>query len=525
MQKLSLGLVLQLALALAAALALPREARADGLEQVRARGALVWGGDQEGGGPYVYPKDGAPDQVTGFEVELADLIAAELGVTARFFQGNWDKLPDLARAGQIDLVLNGYELTPERLAVMEATKPYYVYGLQLVVKRGSPLDGWDALGRAKKPKVGVLGGSAAEVLVNERLGAGAAISYDGNTDAMSHVVTGRLDATVQDTPIVAFYAPRFPALVPVDAPQAEGSYVMYAKKGEVTLVAAVDAALMKLHGSGRLERLYRTYGLWNAQQERLAQHLGPAPATPAPAPSAAGAPLPGPEPPPPIRASERLRGLAVVSAYSGTLLSAAGVTVLLSVVSFPLAVAVGLAVALGRLYGPRWLARALSVYVEILRGTPLMLQLYFLFFFLPELGVELPAYATAIVGLAVNYSAYESEIYRAGLQAVPPGQMEAAVSLGMTRTQALRFIVVPQATRLVIPPVVNDFIALFKDTSVCSVVTVVELTKRYSILNMSTQATIELTLMTGLFYLAMSWPLGHLSRKLERRLGARPITT
>jgi polar amino acid transport system substrate-binding protein len=156
--------------------------------------------------------------------------------------------------------------------------------------------------------------------------------------------------------------------------------------------------------------------------------------------------------------------------------------------------------------------------VEFLRGTPLMLQLYFVFFLLPELGLNIPAFACAIVGLAINYSAYESEIYRAGLQAVPKGQMEAALSLGMSRATALRRIVVPQAARIVVPPVVNDFIALFKDTSVCSVVTIIELTKRFSVLSQSTQATIELMCLTGLLYLLMSYPLSLVSRRLEQRL-------
>jgi polar amino acid transport system substrate-binding protein len=512
-------------LVMVAGLVAPRSARADLLDTVRSRGTLIWGADQEGGGPYVYPRDDAPEVVTGFEVELADLIARELGVKARFFQGNWDKLPDLARTGQIDVVLNGYERTPEREAVLEATKPYYVYGLQLLVKRGSAFTDLDALAEKATARVGVLGGSAAESLVTERLGAKAVVSYDGNTDAMREVETGKLDATIQDTPIVAFYSPRFPALVPAGKPMAEGHYVLYVKKGERRLAEAIDRALVALLASGELERLYTRYGLWNPQQEQLFSLLGVAPARPAPAPSAsASSDPPQPIVSEPIRAAERPRGLAVLSAYGGTLLGAAGITILLSVVSFPIAVAVGLLVALGRLYGPRWLARPLAAYVEILRGTPLMLQLYFLFFFLPELGVTVPAYATAIIGLSVNYSAYESEIYRAGLQAVPPGQMEAALALGMSRLQALRHVVVPQATRTVIPPVVNDFIALFKDTSVCSVVTVVELTKRYSILNMSTQATVELTLATGLLYLAMSLPLGILSRRLEARLGLKAIT-
>jgi polar amino acid transport system substrate-binding protein len=197
-------------------------------------------------------------------------------------------------------------------------------------------------------------------------------------------------------------------------------------------------------------------------------------------------------------------------------------TVILSVLSFPIAIAVGLLVAIGRLYGPRVLRVPLAFYVEFLRGTPLMLQLYFVFFFLPEIGITIPAFWTAITGLAINYSAYESEIYRAGLQAIPKGQMEAALSLGMSRPVAIRRILVPQAFRLVIPPVVNDFIALFKDTSVCSVVTLVELTKRFSVLSLSTQATIELMLMTGFLYLAMSYPMSVVSRRVEKHLGLEP---
>jgi polar amino acid transport system substrate-binding protein len=176
-------------------------------------------------------------------------------------------------------------------------------------------------------------------------------------------------------------------------------------------------------------------------------------------------------------------------------------------------------IALGRLYGRAWLRLPLTGYVEFLRGTPVMLQLYFIFFFLPEVGVKIPAIWTAILGLALNYSAYESEIYRAGLQAIPKGQMEAALALGMSRVLALRRIIVPQAVRIVIPPVVNDFIALFKDTSVCSVVTIVELTKRFSVLSMSTQATVELMGMTALLYLMMSYPMSIVSRHIESRLG------
>ena len=200
------------------------------------------------------------------------------------------------------------------------------------------------------------------------------------------------------------------------------------------------------------------------------------------------------------------------------LLSSAGMTVLLSCVAFPLAVAVGLAVAIGRLHGPAWLRPLLTGYVEVLRGTPLMLQLYAIFFLLPKIGLALPALAAAIIGLALNYSAYESEIYRAGLKAVPLGQFEAALSLGLTKWQALRHVLVPQAVRIVMPPVTSDFIALFKDTSVCSAITVIELTKRYSVLALSTGRIVELAVVTAVLYLCMSWPLALLSRWFESRL-------
>jgi len=140
-----------------------------------------------------------------------------------------------------------------------------------------------------------------------------------------------------------------------------------------------------------------------------------------------------------------------------------------------------------------------------------------------EIGLKIHAFWAAIIGLAINYSAYEAEIYRAGLQAIPKGQMEAALALGMTRWLALRRVIIPQATRIVIPPVTNDFIALFKDTAVCSVITVVELSKEYYIHARSTGAVVELGIMTALLYLAMSYPLSVFTSYMERRLRREKI--
>lgn len=494
---------------------------------------LRWGADQEGGAPFLYGDPVDITRMTGFEVDLAAELQREIGRPIEFRQAQWDLLPSMLLAGKIDLVMNGYERTPDRLAVMDASLPYYVYALQLLVNDQGPIDSWDRLKQGQADgspwRLGALTGSAAEDYLREFQRQGGAItyaSYDGVTDAMREVETGKLDATLQDTPVASFYSRDFPRLRPVGAPVAPGHYVIYVRRGEETLLRAINRAIVSVHRDGTLRRVCERYGIWTAEQgslaaiidqaeffgvvasnasaERVDQAAGQAASQAADAPAETSAGIPD---------------VAKLLGYAQLLGGAALLTISLAVVSFPLAVAIGVLVAVGRLYGTPWLRRPLGWYVEFLRGTPLMLQLYFIFYLLPEVGINIPAIPTAILGLAINYSAYESEIYRSGLQAVPKGQWEAALSLGMSRAQTLRRIVLPQAFKVVIPPVVNDFIALFKDTSVCSVVTIVELTKRFSILSRSNVADLVILMgFTALLYLAMSYPMSVLARRIERRL-------
>ena len=513
-----------LAICLLAGAALPCNGFADDLAEIRRTGRMLWGGDQEGGGPYVFPKENDPSGVTGFEVDLANRIGEYLKVKAEFTQGQWDKMPDMLRTGKIQAILNGYEFTPERAEIMDATIPYYVYALQLMARKDNTrINSWtDLRGRAggAKVKIGVLDGSAAEAYTRKFCGDSCdVVAYDGNTDTMREVETGKLGATVEDTPIASFYASRFPSLRRVGEPVQEGYYVIYVKKGEAALLRALNEAIILMARNGDLERIYRKYGIWDAQQTELASIMANARFygySNAAAAKIEQNQMPTEES---VTLGARKHGWQVVQEYGGILVESAGMTVVLSFLSFPMAILLGLMIAIGRLYGRPWLRVPLTAYVEFLRGTPVMLQLYFIFFFLPEIGVQVPAFWTGVLGLAINYSAYESEIYRAGLQAIPKGQMEAALSLGMSRGLALRRIIVPQAVRIVIPPVVNDFIALFKDTSVCSVVTIVELTKRFSVLSMSSQATVELMAMTAALYLMMSYPMSLAARHLETRMG------
>ena len=368
----------------------------------------------------------------------------------------------------------------------------------MLARRDGALDTFDKLaapGPEGRWRVGVLTGSAAESVMRSRADLEVdVVGYDGTIDSLEQVAGGVLDAAVMDDCIFTFYADRFSRLRTVGRPFAGGCYTILTARDTPRLSEAIDAALGRLVANGRLKALYDRWDLAGRQQILLLRDAAEIPVA-------------------------RRKSLGELCRDTlPLLLTSAGMTVLLSCLSFPLAVGIGLAVAVGRMYGPAWLRPFLAAYVEVLRGTPLMLQLYAIFFLLPKIGLALPALVAAVMGLALNYSAYESEIYRAGLKAVPLGQFEASLSLGLSKWQALRHVLVPQAVRIVMPPVTSDFIALFKDTSVCSAITVIELTKRYSVLALSTGRIVELAVVTALLYLCMSWPLALLSRWFERRL-------
>ena len=318
-----------------------------------------------------------------------------------------------------------------------------------------------------------------------------------------------MDASVQDNPAAIYYlnednGKHLKQVGDGRKPSSFPFYVILTKRNDNALRAAIDKALAKAIKDGTLEKIYRKYSIWNDDQERLAYWSEqPWPPT-ADRPEAAG------QTTAPVDWSDVGKLFA----------KAASRTIMLAVCSFPFALLIGLVLAVARVYGPLWLRAPCTAYVEVLRGTPLLLQLWVIFYLLPRIAdLNLEPMVAGIIGLAINYSAYESEIFRAGLQAVPKGQMEAALALGISPFLAIRKIIVPQAVRIVIPPVTNDFIALFKDTSVCSVILITELTRQYNVLyNNHREYIIAFAAMTAGIYLMMSYPLSLAARYLERSL-------
>lgn len=464
----------------------------DTLADIRTRGELRWGADAEGGAPYVYPDPQKPEQLIGFENDLADALAAKLGVKARMVQNQWDQLIPALERGNFDIILNGLELTAANQRRITMSQPYYVYAEQIVTRKDTT--DLTKLELLKGRVVGVLSSTVAQRLVQAMGGVDLRI-YPGNVESLRDLKARRIDAVVLDLPIALFYARPDPDLQFSGEPFALGYYGIGVRQGDLKLLSAINQALADFGRDGTLERIDRRYGLWDERQARLKEYR-----------------------PERVAASQPVSTLREWPKYLPLLLRGAAVTVELSVLAMALAVVVGLVVVLLRLYAIapiRWLAKA---YVEVIRGTPLLIQLFLIYYGLPEIGIRLNPFLAGIVGLGLNYAASESENYRAGIQSIPRGQTEAAQALGMSRWQTLRHVVLPQALRMVIPPVTNDFIAMFKDSSIVSVITMVELTKVYGMLAMSTYDYIGLGLMTAGIYFALSYPASILADRLEKSL-------
>lgn len=193
-------------------------------------------------------------------------------------------------------------------------------------------------------------------------------------------------------------------------------------------------------------------------------------------------------------------------------------TVPLTLITFVLGIVLGLSVALARLYGPAPLVMLVRFYVWLIRGTPLLVQLFLIFYGLPSAGIVLDAFTAAVIGFTLNIGAYSSEIIRATLAAIPKGQWEAAYSIGMNWPQVMWRVILPQAARIAVPPLSNTFISLVKDTSLAAAVTVPELFQAAQQLASVTYEPLILYIETALIYLMFSSVLSTLQDRLEQRL-------
>ncbi|MFM8535977.1 MAG: ABC transporter substrate-binding protein/permease [Acidimicrobiia bacterium] len=460
---------------------------------------LRWGGDAEGGAPFVEADPRDPAKLVGFDVEIAELIAGRLGRTPQFLQIQFTSLDQSAKRGDFDIGLSGIEDIPARRQSLAASVPYYEFREVLTVRERDRTV-YRTLADLKGRRVATLGGTLAyDLLLEAEKSHGiTAVSYDDDVHPYSDLALGRVDGVVLDNVLADRAMRRNTGLVTHPDALAIGSYIVITAPDNIALRDQVDRILTDAMRDGTLERIFRKWNVWNDDQPGLyARVTGAGVAEPTPPTAPASAP-------------------ALTWRYVPSLFRAAGMTLVLSCAAMALAVALGVAIAIGRVYGDPFTRALLTVYVEVMRGTPVLLQLFVIYYGLASV-IRLPAFLAALLGLGLNYAAYESEIYRSALLAVPRGQLEAARILGFTRMQALRLIRAPQAFRLALAPMTNDFVALLKDSSLVSMLTVVELTKQTQIFATNLGSWVIPGILCALLYLLMSLPLGYLARRLEER--------
>lgn len=464
---------------------------------------LRWGGDAEGGAPFVEADPDEPTRVEGFDVEVAEAIADGLGRRPQFVQVAYASIDQSVQRGDFDIGMSGVEDTPGRRAAFAVTVPYYRFTETLTV-READRDRFTSLEDLRGLRVGTLGGTIAwEILLAAEDTYGiTAISYDDDVHPYEDLQQGRLDAVLLDNIIAARAMRRTPGLYThFDTPVASGHYVIVLARQNTQLRDEINEVLASLMRDGTLERIYRKWDIWDEFQQPLFDRVLAENAS---------------EPATRAAATPDGRTLAALQRYLPALLRAAFITVVLACLAMMLAVFAGVLVATGRIYGNIVTRAVLTMFVEVTRGTPLLLQLFVLYYGLSSV-IRLPAFLAAMVSLGLNYAAYESEIYRAAMEAVPRGQLEAARTLGLTELQVFRLVRAPQAFRLVLAPMTNDFVALLKDSSLVSVITVVELTKQTQIFAANIGSWVVPGAVCAILYLLMSLPLSRAARHLETR--------
>lgn len=451
----------------------------DALTRVRQAGELVIGTDA------TYPpfENKVGHDLVGFDIDLGNALAEKLGVKPRWVNSAFDGIFPALLSRKFDMVLSAATITPERRKSLAFSDPYYDAGQVITLRREqAPLTLDDLVGKA----VGVQINTTAHVMLEARSGIRLR-KYNSIDLAFLDLQNGRLDAVVNDVPTTRYMLKQsFPSLVVAGTPFTAEPYDIAFHPEDLALVKAINAALSDLRASGEYDRLYAKWFATDALD-------------------------------PPAASAPKLLDPSLFKDLWQYLLNGMIWTLQLTAWGLLCGLPIGLFFGLMRVCPVKPFALFTMLYVEAIRGTPLLVQIFTLYFVLPTFGVTLPEYVAAILALSVNSSAYIAEIFRAGIESIPNGQMEAARSLGFGYLSAMWLVILPQAMRRVVPPLTNESIALLKESSLVSLMGMTELTRTGQELASRLANPTTVWLAVALCYLLLTVPLTSLARMLEKR--------
>ncbi|MEP7088846.1 MAG: ABC transporter substrate-binding protein/permease [Nocardioidaceae bacterium] len=485
----AVGVLVTLVLGLLALLSGPASA-----EQPTARRAdpVVRVGTEGTYPPFTY-QDPRTNQLTGYDIDVMRAVASKARWRLRFVQSPFDSIFPALDASRIDVIANQVSITPERQAGYLFSTPYtYSHGV-IVTATGT-----QGITSLKDLRGKTTAQSSTSNWAKVARDAGAKVqTVEGFAEAAALLQQGRVDAIVNDNIAVLDYLASTRSTrikITGNAGSEVSKQALTFRRSDAALRDRADAALATLRKDGTLVKISKKY--FGADVS-----------------VAKSSPLT-------VKPSDGNRSTwTVLRDTAGPMLR--GVirgTVPLTAISFSVGLLIALVVALAQLSGNRLLTVPSRVYISLIRGTPLLVQLFIVFYGLPQVGVKLPGFVAACLALSLNVGGYAAEIIRASILSVPRGQFEAATTIGMGYAQSLRRIILPQALRIAVPPLSNTLLSLVKDTSLVAVVLVTEVFREAQ--NAASVSTKFLALYSfaALYFWVICFLLSLVQRRLESRL-------
>jgi polar amino acid transport system substrate-binding protein len=419
----------------------------------------------------------------GIDMDLIRAIAKDQNFNVDIKPLGFDAALQAVQANQVDGVIAGMSITDERKQVFDFSEPYFESGIQMaVLKSNDDIKSYEDLkGKRVAVKHGTQGSDFANS-IKDKYGF-EVVSFADSSSMFDEVKTGNSQAVFEDYPVLLYGIAQgngFKTVTPKEDPTGYGFAVNKGQNPE--LLKKFNAGLNSLKESGEYDKIVSTY-------------LGEEATT------------------------DDNSYLGLVKSTYRLLLEGLKMTAILTVVSIAIALVLGLIFGLLRVSRSIWLRAIGTTYVDIFRGTPLLVQAFFIYFGIPSaVGFQMSALTAGIITLSLNAGAYMTEIVRGGILSVDKGQMEAARSLGIGYLPTMRKVILPQAIRTMIPSYINQFVITLKDTSILSVIGIAELTQTGRIIIAGNFQSFKMWLIIGIIYFAVIMALTKLSDRLEKRI-------
>ncbi|MBU5352119.1 ABC transporter substrate-binding protein/permease [Paenibacillus barcinonensis] len=435
--------------------------------------------------PYEFHKViNGKDEIVGFDIAIAKEIAKDLGAELVIEDMGFDGLLPALQSGRVDLVISGMTPTDERKKSIDFSEPYYK-SKQVIMVRNVDKDKYPDMKALENAKIGVQKGSIQET-IGQKIPGAKLTSLDKISDIVLQLQTKRVDAAIVEDTVAAGYLDDMIGLAPAVPDEEQVEAAIGIRKGNTELLTAVNQTLERLKSEDKINQMVTDASLLMADRVNKSQNI-----------------------------------FEVFWQYKSFYATGIGYTLLLSALGVLFGVIIGLIICLFRLHNMavlRWIGTA---YVEVIRGTPMLVQLMIIYYGVSlTFGINFSALQAGIMTLSINSGAYLAEIFRAGIQGVDRGQLEAARSLGMGRGAAMRYIILPQAFKAVLPAIGNEFVTIIKESSIISVIGMVDIMYQASVVKNITYQGMNPFLIAAAIYFVMTFILSKLLGRLERKLGA-----